>query len=211
VYSHPQAFGQTAAFVKRYLKGVEAIEVSSTSRAAELAAADETGASAAIAGEMAGREKGLDVLARCIEDREDNTTRFFVLRRGRMVEKKITPGKIAVYEPPPRGDVGVGGGGDGDPYGGQRYKTLVSFTVVHGRPGALADVLDCFRGRGLNLTSINSLPSLVRSFQNLFFVEFEGSRFDDPDCRVDGVFEDLGRVTERWRWLGSWWNRRGNR
>ena len=193
VYSHPQAHGQTSAFVRRYLsKDVEIVDVSSTSRAAQLAAEDVSGASAAVASEWAGQAAGLDVLARCVEDREDNTTRFFVLRR--------------------KGDdhdqEGGEKGGEGDPYGGQKYKSLVSFTVPHRRPGALADVLDCFRGRGLNLTSINSVPSLVGPFQYLFFVEFEGSRFDDPEGRVSGVFGDLERVAERWRWLGSWRNRR---
>ncbi|KAK4135420.1 PDT-domain-containing protein [Trichocladium antarcticum] len=91
------------------------------------------------------------------------------------------------------------------------YKSLVSFTVPHRRPGALADVLGCFRGRGLNLTSISSVPSLVGPFQYLFFVEFEGSRFDDPEGRVSGAFGDLERVAERWRWLGSWRDRRGAR
>jgi prephenate dehydratase len=200
IYSHPQAFGQTTAFVRRYLPpGVETVEVSSTSRAAELAAADTSGESAAIASEMAGKAMGLDVLARCVEDREDNTTRFFVLRR--------------------RGEGGGGGGGtdegvrgdDGDVYGGGKYKSLVSFTVPHRQPGALADALACFGARGLNLTSISSVPSLVGPFQYLFFVEFEGSRFDDPEGRVSGVFGDLERVAERWRWLGSWRNQRGGR
>ncbi|KAJ4304088.1 prephenate dehydratase [Collariella sp. IMI 366227] len=70
VYSHPQAFGQTGAFTRKYLpRTVETVEVSSTSRAAELAAADPAGTSAAIASEAAGRAAGLDVLARWVEDR----------------------------------------------------------------------------------------------------------------------------------------------
>ena len=189
VYSHPQAFGQAAAFLATYLRGVDAIDVSSTSRAAELAAADESGASAVVAGEMAAAANGLEVLARNIEDRADNMTRFFILRRGRE---------------------GTGGGGQqagGDPYG-DTYKSLVSFTVPHRTPGALADVLDCFRRSALNLTSINSVPSLTEPFQYLFFVEFEGSRLDDPGGRVEAAFAALDKVAERWRWLGSWANQR---
>ncbi|KAK3295557.1 Prephenate dehydratase-domain-containing protein [Chaetomium fimeti] len=209
IYSHPQAFGQTAAFVRRHLPAAETVEVSSTSRAAELAAEDASGASAAIASEMAGRAVGLDVLARWVEDREDNATRFFILRRG-VDEGGEGEGGGEGEE------VGEGGGvkdgeGDEDVYGGGKYKSLVSFTVPHRRPGALADALACFGGRGLNLTSISSVPSLVGPFQYLFFVEFEGSRFDDPEGRVSGVFGDLERVAERWRWLGSWRNRRGGR
>ena len=197
VYSHPQGFGQTGVFFQKYLRHVETVEVSSTSRAAELAAADATGASAAVASEWAGKGFGLDVLGRWVEDREDNTTRFFVLRKrgGGGAE----------------GEGEAGGEEGGEAYGGQKYKSLVSFTVPHRRPGALADVLDCFRARGLNLTSISSVPSLDGPFQYLFFVEFEGSRLDDPEGRVAGVFGDLERVAERSRWLGSWRNRRGGR
>ncbi|KAL8415843.1 hypothetical protein RB596_006440 [Gaeumannomyces avenae] len=82
VYSHPQAFGQTSRFAAAYLSHAELTDVSSTSRAAELAAADAEGASAAIASEAAAAPNGLDVLAACIEDREDNATRFLVIRKG---------------------------------------------------------------------------------------------------------------------------------
>ncbi|KAK3997314.1 P-protein [Cladorrhinum sp. PSN332] len=199
IYSHPQAFGQTTGFVRKYLKGVETIEVSSTSRAAEIAAADETGESAAIAGVQNAAANGLDVLAACVEDREDNTTRFLVLQKGRY---QVIPGR--------EDEEGAWGR---DAYGGERYKSLVSFTVAHSTPGALADVLGCFKGRGLNLTSINSVPCLGDSeaFQYLFFVEFEGCEGDDPEGRVKGVFDDLGEKAERWRLLGGWRNRRGLR
>jgi prephenate dehydratase len=223
VYSHPQALGQSAGFLARHLARAETVEVSSTSRAAELAAADPAGRSAAVASEFAGRALGLDVLARCVEDREDNTTRFFVLRVGGPAAAPPSPSSHSPPFSSPVGGVAGQGTRDGeeeverteageaDVYGGRRYKSLVSFTVPHRRAGALADVLDCFRARGLNLTSISSVPSLDAPFQYLFFVEFEGSKLDDPEGRVGGVLADLGRVAERWRWLGSWRNRRGER
>lgn len=182
VYSHPQGFGQTAAFFAKHLPGAETIDVSSTSRAAELAAQDTTGSSAAVSSVMAAEVMGLDILARNIQDRDDNTTRFLVIRRG--------AGEID-------DSISVGDGSAGS-------KSLVSFTVPHTSPGALADVLECFRRGGLNLTSINSLPSLVRPFQYLFFAEFEGSRLKDSEGRVQGVLDDVGRVARSWRWLGSW-------
>lgn len=200
VQSHPQALGQCDAFLSSRLAGVERVDVSSTSRAAELAAADRTGATAAVAGEMAAGAFGLDVLARCIEDRDDNTTRFFVLRRRRR-NGETEEGEEEEKKSKEGGESGGGGGGKG-------YKSLVSFTVPHRSPGALAGVLDAFRKYGLNLTSINSLPSLIQPFQYLFFVEFEGSRHRDPDGRVAGALGEIDRVAEGWRWLGSWERRR---
>lgn len=77
VYSHPQPFGQSRRWLAGHLPGVECVEVSSTARAAELAAAED--GAAAIAGGMAGEEFGLPVLAASIQDAASNVTRFFVL------------------------------------------------------------------------------------------------------------------------------------
>lgn len=193
VLSHPQALGQTNAFLSTYLRGVDCVEVSSTSKAAEIASQDESGETAAVAGQIAADMFGLDVLAGYIEDRDDNTTRFFILRRrARAGEEKETP---AAPPLPPRQQ------GDGT---GKGYKSLVSFTVPHSAPGALAGVLDVFKRHGLNLTSINSLPSLVQPFHYIFFVEFEGSRERDEGGKVQGALNEIDRVAEGWRWLGSW-------
>ncbi|KAK1509626.1 prephenate dehydratase [Colletotrichum tamarilloi] len=187
LYSHPQAWGQCVAFLQTYLKGIEAIDVSSTSRAAELVSLDETGTSAAISSEIAAGMHGIDVLARTIEDREDNTTRFFIIRKG-LDEKQKMPGHCVKPK--------------------TKTKSMVSFTVPHEAPGALADVLECFRRYGTNLTSINSRPSLTAPFNYVFFVEFEGHRFRDPEARVKGALDGVARVAERWRWLGSWEDQR---
>jgi prephenate dehydratase len=177
IYTHPQAFGQCEIFLGAYLKGIERIDVSSTSKAAELVKEDKTGTSAAIASSLAAEIHGLDVLAKAIEDREDNTTRFFILRKGVDETAKHT---------------------------GNPTKSLISFTVDHRSPGALADVLECFRNKKLNLTSINSRPTRIVPFQYIFFVEFEGSLRHDPDGRVKGALSDLEKYAQSWRLLGSW-------
>ncbi|TRX94800.1 hypothetical protein FHL15_004261 [Xylaria flabelliformis] len=219
VYSHPQAFGQCTAFLGTWLRGVETIDVSSTSRAAELALADASGESAAISSAAAAELLGLDVLARNIEDREDNTTRFFVLRRGVGAEDGGA-GSEPILPTPSRSEETAEGkekekekGGDED--GDDAHllsstKSLLSFTVPHRSPGALADVLSCFRRGGLNLTSINSRPSLAgaAAFEYIFFVEFEGHRFRDPRGRVACVLKDVAAVARTCRWLGSWENMR---
>lgn len=78
----PQAFGQCDIFLSKYLKHAERHEVSSTSKAAQLVAADPSGTSAAIASRLAAEVHNLNFLASGIEDKDDNATRFFVLQRS---------------------------------------------------------------------------------------------------------------------------------
>ncbi len=80
VYSHPQSFAQTKAWLRSNLPKAEKIAVSSNAEAARRARnADDA---AAIAGEAAGHVYGLKkVVVSPIEDRGDNTTRFLVLGR----------------------------------------------------------------------------------------------------------------------------------
>lgn len=184
LYSHPQAFGQCNAFISTYLKGVEVFEVSSTSKAAEIVSKDTTGTWAAISSELAGEMQGLDMLGKSIEDRADNTTRFLIIGTNPSIPDDWDLIKQSIAQ--------------------SGSKSMVSFTVPHTSPGALADVLSCFQAFNLNLTSINSRPSLLQPFQYKFFVEFEGHKYDDPDGRVKGALDKIDRVAESWRWLGSW-------
>lgn len=79
LYSHAQVFGQCRDWLNREMPGVEKVQVSSTTRAAELAAQElNTGA---LAGKTAAEVYGLPILASAIQDRADNATRFVVLGR----------------------------------------------------------------------------------------------------------------------------------
>jgi len=77
VLSHPQALAQCRRWLADHLPKATREETASTSRAAELAAADPT--AAAIASRMAAERYGLRVLAENIQDETANVTRFFVL------------------------------------------------------------------------------------------------------------------------------------
>lgn len=176
VLSHPQAFGQCETFLGVYLKGVERVDVSSTSKAAEMVKEDTTGTSAAISSILAAEIHGIDVMAKGIEDREDNATRFLILRKG--VDTKAGSA--------------------------EHTKSLISFMIDHNTPGALASVLNCFQKFGINLTSINSRPTRVVPFQYIFFVEFEGSKLHDSSGMVKKTLDALGDYVQSWRWLGSW-------
>ncbi|KAI7642168.1 PDT-domain-containing protein [Hortaea werneckii] len=205
LYSHPQAWGQCKNFLAAYLKGVERQDVSSTSKAAQLVGDDTTGTSAAISSRIAAELNGLDVLAQGIEDNEGNSTRFFVVRR-----QSSSPSSSADAV---SGSITAAGAGQetapADDQGGEaaEFKTLVSFTVDHGSPGALADCLEIFKKYGLNLTSINTRPSGEAAWHYIFFVEFMGRKLaEGQGGAVNEALQELDRVAKSWRWLGSWEN-----
>jgi len=79
VYSNPQVFGQCRSWLERHLRGAELIEVSSTAKAAVLAA--QRPGAAAIATALAAKRHNLSVLANHIQDQARNVTRFLVIGR----------------------------------------------------------------------------------------------------------------------------------
>ena len=77
IYSKDQVFGQCRIWLQKHMPQAELIEVSSTSRAAQIAAGQKN--SAAIASALAGKMYRLPVVARSIEDSPHNITRFLVI------------------------------------------------------------------------------------------------------------------------------------
>jgi chorismate mutase/prephenate dehydratase len=79
LYSHPQVFGQCKNWILRHFPEADLVEVSSTTKAALLAAERTSEGAAALGGKLAAELAGLDVLEECIQDRATNTTRFLVI------------------------------------------------------------------------------------------------------------------------------------
>ena len=77
VYSKPQALSQCREWLAKHLPEAKLVEMSSTTKAAQLAA--EKPGIAAIASRQAGVAYGLDILAGSIEDNAENVTRFAVI------------------------------------------------------------------------------------------------------------------------------------
>jgi len=77
VYSNPQVFGQCRIWLRENLANAEEIEVSTTTRAAQIAAKEKH--SACIASLLAARVYKLKVVAGNIEDSPHNITRFLVI------------------------------------------------------------------------------------------------------------------------------------
>jgi chorismate mutase/prephenate dehydratase len=84
VFSNPHALAQVRRFLDRVLPEARIREVSSTSQAASMAS--KTRGSAAVCSEAAAREYGLRILAKNIQDEQENYTRFLVLSK-KPVEK----------------------------------------------------------------------------------------------------------------------------
>jgi chorismate mutase / prephenate dehydratase len=79
VLSHPQPLLQCREWLRANLPGIETVEVSSTARAAQIAASDPT--AAAIGTELAASLYELPIVVSDIQDRPDNRTRFLILGR----------------------------------------------------------------------------------------------------------------------------------
>ncbi len=79
IYSKDHVFGQCRGWLMANVPGADLIDVSSTTRAAEIARKEKN--SAAIASELAAKLYGLRILARSIQDNSDNITRFLVIAK----------------------------------------------------------------------------------------------------------------------------------
>jgi chorismate mutase/prephenate dehydratase len=79
IYSNPQVFGQCRIWLQSNLPRAELIEVSSTTRASQIAAKEKFTAS--IASLLAAKVYGLKVVAKDIQDSPHNITRFMVIGR----------------------------------------------------------------------------------------------------------------------------------
>ncbi|MEM3831995.1 MAG: prephenate dehydratase [Thermoprotei archaeon] len=79
-------------------------------------------------------------------------------------------------------------------------KTSIIFGVHH-VPGALYRALESFAKRNINLTRIESRPSKRKPWEYLFYVDFEGHRFDKE---VSSALQELQQVTSIIKILGSY-------
>lgn len=193
LYTHPQAWGQCEKFLGQHFRGVERQDVSSTSKAVEIVAKVISGQEAAIASKLAAEFHGAHILQEHIEDRADNTTRFLILRNRLSERSSIITSYLKTAAAV--GDI------EGQK---KKRKSLISFTIEHSAPGALADALSVFKKHGLNLTSINSRPSLIRAWQYVFFVECEHVPTANDETCTEDILEELETICHSCRSLGSW-------
>jgi chorismate mutase / prephenate dehydratase len=152
VCTHPQSLAQCRQWLDEHLPDAERIPVSSNAEGARRAR-DEVG-TAAIAGQTAADVYGLNVLMSEIEDRPDNTTRFFVIGRRLF-----------------------------GPSGSDRTTLLVSTSDTAG-PGALHRLLEPLARNQITMSRIESRPSRRRKWDYVFFIDIEGHIDDAPVARA---------------------------
>ena len=149
VYSHYQAFGQCEAWLATNCPDVKRIYTDSTGRAAELAAADPEGA--AIASAIAVNDlPSLKIIQDEIEDRPNNTTRFFLIER-----------QMHNYDT------------------NRCYKTLLCFTSPAQTCG-LAKVVALFHSANIELMCVASRPdpAAPEPWKYVHFLECQGHYMD---------------------------------
>jgi chorismate mutase/prephenate dehydratase len=173
VYSKDQALAQCRHWLQRHLPHAELVASPSTTRAVQIAKGDPT--AAAVASEAAAAHHGVPVLFRNIQDKADNTTRFFVLGRR------------------PAGAVGNGK---------DMTSFLISLgDEASAHSGSLLKMLMPFGRRGINLSKIESRPSKKRPWDYYFFIDVTGHQLD-PSMKA--AVGELTKFCPVVKWLGSY-------
>ena len=154
IYSHPHALAQCRAFYELSLGDVALVTSPSTADAARDIGESGQAGEAAISTALAANIYGLDVIARDIEDHDQNQTRFLCVRSE----------QVAVPT-------------------GHDHTSIVCFQDAD-RPGSLYAILGQFAERGINLTNVQSRPTKQGLGSYCFIIDFEGHRSDPvvADC-----------------------------
>ena len=149
VRSYPVASAQCGKFLVRHLPAVVIVAANSTADAARDLVASGSLDTAVIAPERAAQVYGLEVLARDIADRRGNRTRFALVGRDSV--------------PPPTG----------------RDKTSLVVYQRADAPGSLVGILGEFVARSINITSLQSRPTMESIGNYCFLIDCEGHVMDE--------------------------------
>ncbi|HZD23232.1 MAG TPA: bifunctional 3-deoxy-7-phosphoheptulonate synthase/chorismate mutase [Acidimicrobiia bacterium] len=165
---------QAVAQSTHYLAGltdVEVIYATDTALSARRIAEINNPTVAAIASKEAAEMYGLDVLVSGINNRESNYTRFVAVAASPVTVDPQVPSKTSLV------------------------------LSVSNEAGALAEVLNAFKAEGIPLVKLESRPTVNNAWQEMFYMDFEGSVGDQ---RVQRVLEDVRRHTMYLRVLGTY-------
>lgn len=178
VYSHPQALAQCAGFLRK-MKNVEIIPYFDTAGSARFVAEHNKSpqACAAIASKIAAKHYKLKILAKAIEDDEQNYTRFLLI-------SKVNAGLLKAKRNKEK----------------MKMKTSIVFALKN-IPGCLHKCLSIFAIRDIDLFKIESRPIPGSPWQYLFYLDFEGDINDEAQARA---LSHLREITAFIKVLGSY-------
>lgn len=145
IATHPHAQAQVRNWLAEHYPNAAVMPAMSTAAAAEALTDPKAPIDAAVSQRIAADIYGLEIVADDIQDNDDATTRFVLVRR---------PGEI----PAPTG----------------ADKTTLSLYMRQDEPGALLAILTEFAVRGVNLTRIESRPTKKALGDYFFSVDVEG-------------------------------------
>jgi len=168
VYSHPQALAQCREYIRN--RSWEAVSTKSTADAVKFVAECGDPSIAAIGSEEAAEKYGLEVLERDIQDNPNNKTRFIL----------------------------IGPQNAESPLPGEKPLKASLFFELENVPGALWRALGVFARRGVNLSRIESRPSLKDLGYYVFYVDYE--RPEDEGS----LLQELGAKASYIKYLGSY-------
>lgn len=130
IFSHPQAIAQGKQYIREHYPNASIEMTASTAYAARFVAEHPDKTFAAIAPSVAASEYGLTIIAKDIQEIDENFTRFWVLGHQ---DPKIN-------------------------LESQATKLSLALTLPDNLPGALYKALSVFAWRGIDLTKIESRP-----------------------------------------------------
>jgi prephenate dehydratase len=172
IVSHPVALAQCTRFLAAH-PHVDAVAVHDTAGAAKEVAEEGSFRVAAVAPLGAAERYGLQVLAADLQDRADNQTRFFVVRRE---------------------------GGEGPlPRSANDAWSTVLLVEAQDRPGALLRLLEPFAARGIDLSRIESRPA-KEPWRYRFAMELRAAA-SHPETRA--ALDEVKEKSSAFRLLGS--------
>ncbi len=174
VYSHPQALGQCAVFLREKMPWADRIPTYDTAGAAKDIADDKILGAAAIASDRAAERYDLKILESGIETNTMNYTRFLLIQSSEKMEVTEQSNEM---------------------------KTSLVYAPKANVPGFLFKSLAAFATRDIDLFKIESRPIIESPFEYLFYVDAEGSMKDEA---LINATKHLEEVTSHLKVLGSY-------
>lgn len=155
VHSHPMALLQCMDYLEKF--EWKLIESEDTALSAHLIHQHHNKHAAAIAGRLAARMYGLDIIVPNIHTLKNNYTRFLILQREDKIGLMDHPNKSSLY-----------------------------FQTDHSK-GSLARVLTIIADGGINLSKLQSFPIPDTDWKYSFYVDMEFDSLDKFNSVIDAI------------------------